>query len=133
LGGDLEAKDLLWKKHLSVILTVLLITFFLGLSMGWTALVKAENSGGQENMTAEEAAIHPIRVGEMFRSRLLGFIPNQGQSPLRMKYQAVSDGNAIILTPIGVVIGMPAAGTAGRLHTLRLGLVKPNPKGGLGN
>jgi hypothetical protein len=106
---------------------------FLGTTIGWTALVMAKNSGGQENMTAEEAAIHPIRVGEMFRSRPLGFIPNQGQSPLRMKYLAVSDGNAIILTPKGVVIGMSAAGSAGRLHTLRLALVKPNPKGGLGN
>jgi hypothetical protein len=129
----MEAKKVLRKKQLLVILTVLPITFFLGNTLGWTALVMAKNSGGQENISAAPAVLNPGRVQKMLLSQPLHFIPNQGQAPSEEKYQAVSDKNVVILTPKVVVTGMPAAGSAGRLQTLRLALVKPNPKGGLEN
>ena len=69
-----------------------------------------------------------LRAQEMLRSRPLSFIPNQGQAPSEVKYYALSGTHAVMLTPKGVVMRLPAAGSAGRLHTLHLTPVGLNPK-----
>jgi len=74
------------------------------------------------------AAINPVRVQEMLRSQPLSFIPNHGQAPSEVKYNAVSDKHAVMLTPKGVVMRLPADGSGRPLHTLRLAPVGLNPK-----
>jgi hypothetical protein len=76
----------------------------------------------------ESKALNPVQVQEMLLSQPLSFIPNQGQAPPGVKYYAVSGTQAITVTSKGLVMRIPAAGSAGRLQTLGLEPEGLNPQ-----
>lgn len=124
----MKTKDFIWGKQLSVILALLVSALFFGTSIGWAALNDPKHPVGDGMVGDRTLAVNPVRAQEIILSQPLSFIPNQGQASDQIQYYAVSGKCAVVLTPKGLVMRLPAAGSNRRLHALSLTPVGLNPQ-----